>query len=356
MTVARTAERWVVVLAGGVGSRFWPLSTPSRPKQLLPLVDESPLLSNTLDRLAPLVPSARTLLLTSAALAGAVGDAAPAIPHDNLIAEPRPAGTAAALAFAADTIRRRAGDDAVMICVHADWAIADAERFRATLADAAAVAESARGLVTVGVVPTRADPGFGYIEPGEVAGVDPARRVARFVEKPTRDRAGQMVLQGYLWNSGIFVWRVGDFLAEARAHTPEIAGALAVAAQSTAPTAPAFFDAVATPVSVDVGVLERSGRVLVIPGDFGWDDVGTWAALHRVRPADEAGNVVSGDAHLEASTGNVVHAEGNAVVLYGVSDLVVVTRDGLTLVTTRERSADLKSLIEALPPAIANRP
>lgn len=349
------AERWVVVLAGGVGSRFWPLSTPSRPKQLLPLVDDSPLLANTLDRLEPLVPAARTLILTSASLAAAVGDAAPSIPRENLIAEPRPAGTAAALAYAADVIRRRAGDDAVMMCVHADWAIADGDRFRATLEDAAMVAESARGLVTVGIVPTRADPGFGYIEPGDATGVDSARRVARFVEKPTRDRAAQMLLQGYLWNSGIFVWRVGDFLAEACVHAPEIAGALDVAARSDAPSPQAFFDAVTTPVSVDVGVLERSAHVLVIPGDFGWDDVGTWAALHRVRQADAAGNVVSGDTHLEASTGNVVHAEGNAVVLYGVSDLVVVTRGGLTLVTTRERSADLKSLIEALPPAIANR-
>jgi len=349
------AERWVVVLAGGVGSRFWPLSTPSRPKQLLPLVDDAPLLANTLDRLAPLVPAARTLILTSASLAAPIGAAAPSIPRENLIAEPRPAGTAAALAFAAETIRRRAGDGAVMICVHADWAIGDPDRFRATLADAADVAERACGLVTVGIVPTRADPGFGYIEPGDPVGIDDARRVARFVEKPTRDRAAQMVLQGYLWNSGIFVWRVGDFLAEARAHASEIGGALALADLADAPTTEAFFAAVSSPVSVDVGVLERSARVLVIPGDFGWDDVGTWAALHRVRPADEAGNVLSGDTHVEASTGNVVHAEGNAVVLYGVSDLVVVTRDGLTLVTTRERSADLKSLIEALPPAIANR-
>lgn len=355
MTNTSSAERWVVVLAGGVGSRFWPLSTPSRPKQLLPLVDESPLLTNTLERLAPLVPTARTLILTSAALAGPVGEAAPSVPRENLIAEPRPAGTAAALAYAADVIRRRAGDEAVMICVHADWAIADADGFRATLAEAATVAESARGLVTVGIVPTRADPGFGYIEPGEPAGVDSARRVARFVEKPTRDRAAQMLLQGYLWNSGIFVWCVGDFLDEARAHTPELANALAIAAQPDAPTPDTFFAAVTAPVSVDVGVLERSDRVLVIPGDFGWDDVGTWAALHRVRPADDAGNVVSGDVHVEASTGNVVHAEGNAVVLYGVTDLVVVARDGLTLVTTRDRSADLKSLIEALPPAIANR-
>lgn len=352
------SARWVVVLAGGVGSRFWPLSTPERPKQLLPLVDEHPLLVNTLDRLAPLVPATRTLVLTNASLVPAIAAAAPSIPSENLIAEPRPAGTAAALAFAADVIRRRAGDDAVMICVHADWSIADPERFRETLARAADVAVREHALVTVGIVPTRADPGFGYIEPGDAVDASDAaaRRVRRFVEKPSRDRAAEMVVAGYLWNSGIFVWRVGDFLAEVRALTPELANALAVAASEPATLEPVrFFDAVLAPVSVDVGVLERSARVMVLPGDFGWDDVGTWASLHRVRQPDRAGNVASGVVHLADATGNVVHAEGSAVVLYGVSDLVVITRDGLTVVTTRDRSADLKSLVEHLPPSITER-
>ena len=359
MTAAAcTGARWAVILAGGIGTRFWPLSTPDRPKQLLPLVDEHPLLVNTLDRMAPLVPPERTLVLTNAALVPAIAAAAPAIPRENLIAEPRPAGTAAALAFAADVIRRRAGDEAVMICVHADWAIADPERFRDTLAHAADVAARERGLVTVGVIPTRADPGFGYIEPGEPVdgSAGDARRVRRFVEKPSRDRAAEMLVAGYLWNSGLFVWRVGDFLAEARAHTPELADALNIAASESGMLEPAhFFGAVSRPVSVDVGVLERSARVIVLPGDFGWDDVGTWASLHRVRRADASGNVASGTVHLAEATGNVVHAEGNAVVLYGVSDLVVITRDGLTVVTTRDRSADLKSLVEHLPPSITER-
>lgn len=148
---------------------------------------------------------------------------------------------------------------------------------------------------------------------------------------------------GYLWNSGIFVWRVGDFLDEIRAHTPEISGALA-----ETESVERFFTTV-KPISVDVGVLERSSRVLVLPGDFGWDDVGTWGALRRVRAADAAGNASSGDVHALDASGNVVHAEGNTIVLFGVSDLVVVSRDGLTLVTTVDRSADLKSLVEALP-------
>lgn len=337
-------NRWVVILAGGVGSRFWPLSTPERPKQLLPLVDENPLLVNTLRRLAPVAPPERTLILTNASLAGPISNAAPQVPADNIIAEPRPAGTAAALTWAALEIEKRSGTGSTMLCVHADWAIADDEGFRNALLAAERVAIEELALVTVGIVPTRPDPGFGYIQPGEETSSG-SRKVTRFVEKPDRARAEWMLHQGYLWNSGIFVWRVADFLAEVREHTREVSDALAEAAPRGLK---AFFDAV-EPVSVDNGVLERSSKVRVVPGDFGWDDVGTWAALRRVKPEDETGNVVTGRVHALDSGGNVVHADGNSVVLYGVSDLVVVTRGGLTLVTTADKSADLKKLIDSLP-------
>jgi len=341
---------WAVVPAGGVGSRFWPLSTPSRPKQLLPLVGERTLLADTLDRMAPLVPPARTLVLTNAELADAVRRAAPELPPENVVAEPRPAGTAAALAWAAHEIRRRDGDEAMMTCVHADWAVADADGFRAALVRAADVAAREHGLVTVGIVPTRPEIGYGYIQPGApVEGG--ARRVARFVEKPDRARAEQLCAGGCLWNSGIFVWQVGVFLAEVERHTPEVAPALAAAGDDAA----TFFAGVRS-ISVDVGVLERSDRVFVVPGDFGWDDVGTWAALARVRARDEAGNATSGVVHALDAHDNVAHAEGNAVVLYGVEGLVVVAREGLTLVTTVERAAELKTLLDTLPPALRDLP
>ena len=336
---------WAVILAGGVGSRFWPLSTPSRPKQLLPLASEQPLLRDTLDRLGPLVPPSRSLVLTNEQLAPDVRAMVPEIPPSQVIAEPRPAGTAAALAWAAREIRERAGEDAVMVCVHADWAIADAAEFRATLGRAIAAAEAHHALVTVGIVPSRPEIGYGYIQPG--AEVAPGlRAVARFVEKPDAARAVELCADGYLWNSGIFVWRVGDFLGEIHTHTPEVAPALAAAND-----ADGFFAAVRS-ISVDVGVLERSGRVLVVPGDFGWDDVGTWAALERVRTPDAAGNATSGRVHAVDARANVVHADGGAVVLYGVEGLVVVARDGLTLVTTTDRAADLKTLLDALPPEL----
>ena len=342
-------SRWAVVLAGGVGSRFWPLSTPSRPKQLLPLVDERPLLVATLDRLEPLVPASRTLILTNASLRDIVREHVPRVPAENVIAEPRPVGTGGALAWAASEIERRDGPDATMISVHADWAIGDDERFRAALGQAAAVAERESAIVTVGVVPTRPDTGFGYIRPGLSIGGG-AFRVDRFVEKPDHAAAERMINEGALWNSGIFAWRVGDFLRDVRALTPELAPALA----SANGNAERFF-ATATPVTVDVGVLERSSNVVVMPGSFQWDDVGTWAALARVRTRDARGNAASCSAVLVDADDNVVYAEGTDIVLYGVRDLVVVVRDGLALVTTKESAADLKTLISKLPPDIRDR-
>ena len=337
-------SRWAVVLAGGVGSRFWPLSTPERPKQLLPLVTEKPLLHDAVDRLSTIVDPAHTLILTNASLTKPIRKLLSNVPRENILAEPRAAGTAAALAWAALQIEQRDGRKATMMSFHADWAIGDDERFRETLLQAEKVAVETHSLVTVGIVPTRAEPGFGYIEPSEPASGNPSR-VKRFVEKPDRARAEEMRNDGYLWNSGIFVWRVGDFLKQLDELTPELAAAL----RHGAAAEPAqFFGSVVMPVSVDVGVLERSSKVMVVPGDFGWDDIGTWAALGRVRSKDEFGNVTSGDAHLLDCADNVVHSDSGQVVMYGVNDLVVVQLQGLTLVTTTERSSDLKRLVESL--------
>jgi mannose-1-phosphate guanylyltransferase len=334
---------WPVVLAGGVGSRFWPMSTPQRPKQFLPLVSSRPMLRDTLDRLSAFAPAVRTLVLTGASLADGVRSIAPEVPRENIIAEPRAAGTAAALTWAAREIERRAGPDAVMVSLHADWAIEDAPRFRATLLEAAEAASRERALVTVGIVPRHPDTGLGYIQPGDVISGS-LRRVARFIEKPDLERAEALVAGGSLWNSGIFAWRVDTLLEEVRAHCPEVAPALAAHGDDLV----AFFSAV-QPIAIDVGVLERSRRVLVLPGDFGWSDVGTWAALLEVGASDANGNVATGPSHLHEAGNSVVHADGTTVVLYGVSDVVVVATRGLTLVTTVERASNLKTLLDSLP-------
>ncbi|HXY29148.1 MAG TPA: sugar phosphate nucleotidyltransferase [Gemmatimonadaceae bacterium] len=342
-------SRWAVILAGGVGSRFWPLSTPRRPKQLLPLVTHAPLLVDTMTRMAPLATAEHTLVLTGESLTAAVRSLLRGLPAGNVIGEPRAAGTAPALAWAAAQIARRDSPDAVMLSVHADWAIGDDDAFRATLERAAEVAVRQRALVTVGIAPTRPDPGFGYIEPGEP--VDGARRVKTFREKPDRAIAERMIRDGYLWNSGIFVWRVGDFLDEVRAHARELDPGLPFLERGERER---FFTAV-QPVAVDHAVLERSSRVLVLAATFPWDDVGTWAALRRVRAKDALGNASAGRVHPVDARGNVVHAAGPDVVLYGVNDLVVVALDGLTVVTTLDRAADLKALLDALPAEVRER-
>ena len=263
-------SRWAVVLAGGIGSRFWPLSTPTKPKQLLALVTGKPLLVDAIDRLAPIVDPAHTLVLTNASLVKPIRSLLPPIPRENIIAEPKPAGTAAALTWAALTIEHRDGPDAIMISIHADWTIGDDAEFRGVVLEAEKVAQKTHSLVTVGVAPTRPDSGFGYIQPSE-PNKSGASRVARFVEKPDRGRAEKLRAEGYLWNSGIFVWTVGDFLAQVKQHARELKKALALPPE--ADTAE-FFDRIEKPISVDSAVLERSKNVSVIPGRFGWDDIG----------------------------------------------------------------------------------
>jgi mannose-1-phosphate guanylyltransferase len=340
-------KRWVVILAGGVGSRFWPLSTPERPKQLLPLITDEPMLLETLQRLKAIAAPKRTMILTNSALVPATQKLTK-LPKANIIAEPKPAGTAAALAWAAHIIRQRDGDDATMISVHADWSIGNPIGYKQALMMAAAAAEKEDALITVGIVPTRPDPGFGYIEPGTHVSSG-ARKVKKFLEKPTREKAVELRVSGFLWNSGIFAWRVGVFLDQLKAHSPEVAPALAKHARSLS----GFFGAV-KPIAVDHAVLERSKHVLVIPAEFGWDDVGNWGALKRVRPRDEGGNYSHGDVHSLEASNNVVHAEDTSVVLYGVNDLVVVARNGVTLVTTIEKASDLKKVVESLPPKLRN--
>jgi mannose-1-phosphate guanylyltransferase len=237
-----------------------------------------------------------------------------------------------------------------MICVHADWYIGDEAGFREVLTQAAEAAVRFNALVTVGIVPSRADPGFGYIQPGDATTPSSsARKVQQFVEKPDREGAARMCAEGYLWNSGIFVWTVACFLEQLRQHTPEVAPALGDGLSSAE-----FFSRVQS-VSVDVGVLERSGSVLVVPGEFGWDDIGTWSALKRVLPTDSAGNATRGVAHAVDSHRNVVYSPDSVVVLYGVDDLVVVCESDVTLVTTMDRSADLKQLLQRLPPEVSSR-
>lgn len=340
---------WVVLLAGGSGTRFWPLSTPRHPKQLLPLAGDVPTAVAAVDLVAPLVPRERILVVTGEALAGPLGDAL-GLPPQNFLIEPRAASTAPALVWATHEARRRDADAAVL-SMHTDWHLADGEAFRHAAAQALAAARTEDRLVTVGVVPTRVETGYGHIIPGDALAPG-VFGVRRFTEKPDVDTAMQLLAEGALWNSGLFAWTARRLLEEVQMHTVEVAPALP---RLDAGDVAGFFAGV-TPVSIDVGLFERSGRVATIRGVFPWDDIGTYDALRRIRGTDAAGNVSVGNAHLVDSEGCVVWSDGTPVVVGGVRDLVVVAANGRVLVLDRARAADLKAILDTLPPEVRDLP
>jgi mannose-1-phosphate guanylyltransferase len=343
-------DLWITVLAGGVGSRFWPVSTPTRPKQLLPLASDRPLIVDTIERARSLAPDERIRVLAPAALLDTFAAIVPSFPREHFWTEPKPRGTAPALASAAWRIHRE-HPRAVIASLHADHVIRPLEAFRNLIATGAEIARREALLLTVGVPPSRPDVSFGYVQPGaplETRGDVQAFRVDAFHEKPDADTAARYVSDGYLWNSGIFIWSAAAFLEELDRHTPEVAGLLPRVASGDVD---GFFEA-APDLTVDIGVLERSDRVGVLRASFEWDDVGSWDALARNREPDAMGNVRQGDAHLVDASGNVVFTDGDPVVLFGVKDLVVVRTEGVTLVLPRARAADLKSLLERLPESL----
>ncbi len=337
--------RWAVLLAGGSGTRFWPLSTPHTPKQLLPLSGAGSTAEEAVERLTGLIPRERILVVAGEALASRLRTLLK-LPAENYLVEPRAASTAPALIWATWEARRR-DPEAEVLSLHADWAIGDGAAFRRTAETALTTARAHDRLVTVGVVPSRPETGFGYIVPG--APLDErARTVARFSEKPDAATALDLMAAGALWNSGLFAWTAERLLAEVARHTPEVAAAVL---RLQGGDIAGFFAAV-TPISIDIGVLERSGAVAVVTGAFAWDDVGTWQALARVRPKDPSGNVLVGSGFLQDSHDCIVWSDRDPIVLFGVQDLVVVQANGRILVMPTERAAAMKHLLDALPPEI----
>ncbi len=335
-----------MILAGGVGSRFWPVSTPERPKQLLPLGGERPLITETVERILPLVPMPRLRILTGDALAGRIHSVVPGLTRDNFLLEPHAKGTAPVLAWAAHEIARH-DPEAIMVSLHADHVIEPASAFRDLIEEIGRLAAERGRLYTIGIEPTRPETGYGYISVGErLAPATEVYEVADFVEKPDHDTALEYLRRGgFLWNSGIFIWRAATLLEELRRHTPELAPLLPLLDEGDIA---AFFER-APNLTIDEGLLERSDAVAVARATFRWDDVGTWDAVGRTRPADGRGNVHVGPAHLVDSDDCIVWSEDGDVVLFGTNDLVVVRSGGITFVAPRERTAELKTLLEQLP-------
>ncbi len=351
---------YVLILAGGSGERFWPLSRKNKPKQLLSLFSEETLLEATVRRLDGLVPRNQILILTNADQEAGVRALCPTLPPENIIAEPAKRDTAAAIALGAGWIAQRA-PDATMVVLPADHLINDSAGFQQTLRVAAQAAEETGELVTIGIKPTWACPGFGYIEQGAPINLSngapkpPAYEVVRFREKPSAELAESFVAQGnFRWNAGMFIWTIHAILGAFQRHTPALGefigklhagGELKTLLRDHFPTLPK--------ISIDYAVMEKADRVLMVEAGFDWDDVGGWTAVAKYLTEDEAGN--QGNCTLKTidAANNIVFSQSKrTIALLGVSDLIVVETADAVLVCHRHEAEKIKQLVAMVPPEL----
>jgi mannose-1-phosphate guanylyltransferase len=339
-----------VILAGGSGTRFWPLSRAARPKQFLPLASRWPLLVETARRIAPLSTARQTFVSCGAAHASAVRRSLKAIPARNILIEPVARNTAAAIGLAATQVALRE-PRAVLQVLPADHAVRDDERFRACLREAAHAAEHG-SLVTLGIRPTRPETGYGYIQLGDPIDGG-AFRVKSFVEKPDEATARSYLQSGqFLWNAGIFVFRADAILGAIAAHLPKLAEALARISPTIGTRG--YRAAVGRElkklpsISIDYGVMEKVDNLAVVRGDFGWSDLGSFASMPEVRRADERGNVVSGEVGAMVDCENcVIFAGKRPLALAGLSEMVVVDTGDVVLVVPKRDSQKVRQLVQA---------
>lgn len=349
---------YALILAGGSGTRFWPLSRNARPKQLLDLFGTGTLLTQTVRRLEGLIPHERILILTNAAQEAAVREVASMLPATNIVAEPAKRDTAPAVALGIGLIAHR-NPQAVMVVLPSDQLIRDTAAFQEVICDAVATAAGTDGLVTIGIQPTWPCPSYGYIErggPAELPDIhtrSAVHTVKRFREKPAPELAAQFLAQGgFSWNAGMFVWSVPTVCAELARHTPELAGFIADlrdAADPAAVTAARF--ASLTPVSIDYALMEHARSVFNIEATFDWDDVGSWLSVANYLAQDEAENRTNTPLTASDASHNIIFAEkpGLQVALLGVQDLIVVQTGDALLVANRHQADAIRKLTDLLP-------
>jgi mannose-1-phosphate guanylyltransferase len=351
------ANVYAVIMAGGSGTRFWPASRVERPKQLLALgidPDES-LLHATVRRLAPLILPKDVFIATGKHLADSTAHAVPDVPVAQILAEPIPRNTAPCIGWAAATIARR-DPDAIICVLPSDQCIGDENAFREVVARAI---ESAKNgfITTIGIVPTRPETGYGYIEVGDDL-ANGVKKIARFVEKPDRAHA-ESYLAGkkHLWNAGMFFFRAKTMLEAIATHLPDLAKGLASIDEAAskgveAKTLDEIFPKMPS-VSIDNGVMEKADKLAVVPGDFGWNDVGSWQSAWELAAQDANGNALPATGIAIDARGNLVRdmttrASKRVIALLGVSDLVVVDTEDALLVMPRERAQDVRAIVDAL--------
>jgi mannose-1-phosphate guanylyltransferase len=349
------SELYVVIMAGGQGTRFWPRSRRQRPKQLLNIVGETTMLEQTVARLSSLIPAERIVVVAGRAYHDLIREGLPQLPDENFLFEPIGRNTAACVAWAALWVQQRA-PDATMAVLPADHLIRNEAEFLRVLSVAAQAAQPLNRLVTLGIQPTHPETGYGYIRVGEdrhqIDGRD-VFRVAQFVEKPSRQKAEQFLAEGkYFWNSGMFVWRADSIWHEVSRYLPLLAQELEAVRQAMTTDELTTVLEVVYPrlpsVSIDVGVMERAQDVWMVPADIGWSDVGSWRALSEFLAPDAQGNIVIGNQRGLDTTGCFIYTPNKLVATIGITDLVVIETDDVVLICPKDRDQDVRKLVELL--------
>lgn len=349
------ASLYFVIMAGGRGTRFWPRSRTKRPKQLLDIVGSKTILEQTIDRLLPLTDWDHIFIVTETAQAEAIKNLIPLLKDSHLLVEPLGKNTAPCIGLAGIVLSRM-DPTASMAILPADHYISQVPVFLETLLAAARVSRAGDYLITIGITPTYPETGYGYLERGgRVMEVDgrPVWEVKAFHEKPDRLKAESMVKSGkFFWNSGMFVWTVPAIMNQMARLTPGMYDELMQLKPCI--DRPGWEEALRRAyenmenISIDYAVMERADQVLMLEGDFGWNDVGSWEAVYQLTPKDEKGNCLNGPVLVLDSQGCLVHSPEKTVALIGVEDLVVVETSDALLICPRKRSQEVKKIVELL--------
>lgn len=349
----------IVIMAGGTGERFWPLSRVNNPKQLLTLSGSGQsLLAEAVDRSAAIVPRENIYIATSQHLQDAIRAAKLDIPEENIIAEPCKRNTAGCLIYATATILARtkmSPEEVTMGVLTADQRIPDNAPFVDTVSRAMEAAEQTEGLVTIGIQPIRPETGYGYIEVAEgQKGGNSLMPVASFREKPNAEDAAKYIASGrFYWNSGMFFWRLSSFQNEFGTANPVMAETLEDLTEALSASSPeraaSIFNALPN-ISIDYALMEKAKNVFVIPGNFVWDDLGSWDSLDRTFPKDASDNVTVGNPSLIDTTSSIVYNNSSkmAVGVVGMKDVVVVVNDDAVLVIPKDKAQDVRKVVIAL--------
>lgn len=338
---------YAVIMAGGVGSRFWPRSRTAQPKQFLNVFGEVSLIQSTVARLGGLIPPTRCFVVTHARYLDETLRQLPELPAENILIEPISRNTAPCIAYAAVHIHAL-DPEATLVVLPADHVIQDTVGFHTALQTAIATAQEPDRLVTLGLTPTRPETGYGYIRyapPATPSATPAAYPVLTFTEKPDAETAQQFLASGeYLWNSGMFIWRADTILEQFARHLPEVHAAFAELRAAETETGVEHAFEQCPSISIDYGIMEQATSAYVVPAAFGWSDVGDWRAVQDLTLKDDAGNAVRGEAVVLDSTNCLVETGKRLVVLVGVADLLVVETEDAVLVCHRNAAQQVKDV------------